>query len=70
MKKKEKEVLRTQTQGELIKKLKEVRSDVTKKGRLNSSSKQDKDTNLVRKKKKDIARILTYIKQKEEKNAK
>lgn len=64
MKKQQKEELRSKTADELIKELRDLRSEV---GKLAIEMKTGKvqDTNELYKKKKNIARVLTYLSQKQ-----
>jgi ribosomal protein L29 len=65
MKKEQKKELRAKTADELIKELRDLCSEVTK---LKIEMKTGKitDTNAFYKKKKDIARVLTYLSEKRE----
>ena len=65
MKKEQKKELRAKTVEELIKELRDMRAEVSK---LKIDMKMGKieNTNLVYRKKKDIARVLTFLSQKEE----
>ena len=65
MKKDAKKELSTRTKDELIKTLRDLRAEIGKLS-LDLKMKKLENTNLVYRKKKDVARILTYIGQKEE----
>jgi ribosomal protein L29 len=67
MKKQQKQELKTKTADELIKELRDLRSEVSKlviemrTGKLN-------DMTMIKKKKKDIARVMTFLSQKPKEN--
>ena len=65
MKKEQKKELRSKTVDELIKELRDMRAEVAK---LNIEMKTGKATNFntLYRKKKDIARVLTYLNEKKE----
>jgi len=65
MKKDAKKELATRTKDELIKAVRDLRIEIGKLS-LDLKMKKLENTNLVYRKKKDVARILTYITQKEE----
>lgn len=65
MKKDAKKELATRTKEELIKAVRDLRQEIGKLS-LDLKMKKLENTNLVYRKKKDVARILTYITQKEE----
>jgi ribosomal protein L29 len=65
MKKEQKKELRTKTTDELLKELRDMRSEVAK---LTIDMKIGKveNTNALYRKKKDIARVMTYLSEKKE----
>ncbi len=65
MKKEQKKELRTKTVDELIKELRDLRSEVAKL-KIEMKTGKIEDTNAFYKKKKDIARVLTYLSEKRE----
>lgn len=65
MKTNEKKELRTKTVDELIKELRDLRSAVTKL-KIEMTTGKATDMNAFYKKKKDIARVLTYLSEKRE----
>lgn len=65
MKKEQKKELRTKTVDELIKELRDLRSQVAKL-KIEMKTGKIEDTNAFYKKKKDIARVLTYLSEKRE----
>jgi ribosomal protein L29 len=64
MKKKEKQEIRTKTKEELLRLLQDLRRE-TEKIAFDMSTGKVKDTNLLRKKKKSIAFVLTVLSEKE-----
>jgi ribosomal protein L29 len=64
MKKKEKQEIRTKTREELLRLLQDLRRE-TEKIAFDMSTGKVKDTNLLRKKKKSIAFVLTVLSEKE-----
>ncbi len=65
MKKEQKKELRTKTTDELVKELYDLRSEVAKL-KIEMKTGKIEDTNMVYRKKKDIARVLTYLSEKGE----
>lgn len=65
MKKEQKKELRTKTRDELIKELRDLRAEVAKLG-LDMKTGKAENLNAFYRKKKDIARVLTYINEKKE----
>lgn len=67
MKKNEKVELATRTKDELVKSLRDLRTEI---GQLSVAMKMRKveNTNMMRQKKKDVARILTILQMKESVN--
>lgn len=65
MKKQQKEELRTKTTEELIKELRDLRASVSKLA-IDMKIGKVEDTNALYRKKKDIARVMTYLSQKKE----
>jgi len=60
MKKQIKDELKTKTKEELIKTLKDTRSEITKMS-LDISMQKEKNTALLKTKKKEVTRILTFL---------
>lgn len=63
MKIQQKKELQAKTKDELIKELRDLRHDVAKL-KIDLKTGKVEDLNIVRKKKKDIARVMTYLTQK------
>lgn len=65
MKKEQKKELRAKTIDELIKELRDMRSEVAKL-KIDMKTGKAENTNALYRKKKDIARVLTYLSEKGE----
>ncbi len=63
MKKEQKKELRAKTADELIKELRDLRAEVSKLS-IDMKTGKVEDTNKLYRKKKDIARVLTYLSEK------
>lgn len=63
MKKEQKKELRTKTVDELIKELRDLRSEVAKLS-IDMKTGKIEDTNKLYRKKKDIARVMTFLSEK------
>ncbi len=63
MKKEQKKEMRAKTADELIKELRDLRAEVSKLS-IDMKTGKVEDTNKLYRKKKDIARVLTYLSQK------
>lgn len=68
MKKTQKAELKVKTTDELVKELRDLRSEVTKLS-IDMTNGKVENTNSVYRKKKDIARILTFLGQKREESS-
>lgn len=64
MKKAQKQELRSKTVDELVKEVRDLRAEVARLS-LDMTQQKVENTNLIYQKKKNIARILTYLGQKE-----
>lgn len=63
MKKEQKKELRAKTADELVKELRDLRAEVSKLA-IDMKTGKAEDTNKLYRKRKDIARVLTYLSQK------
>lgn len=63
MKKEQKKELRSKTADELLKELKDLRANVSKLA-IDMKTGKIEDTNKLKKARKDIARVLTYLSEK------